>query len=483
MIRGSIRGVSRISVAFACAWAMLSACATDPSDTLSPSPFDAGTTDDTAVAERRDAERPDAQAGGDGEVDGRDLPITVIAAIENGGMDQDSVDIQGADTLTPTIYIDRRKTPASGTGNQWRHAAFAVENAKGKTPLFRINRSTKDGNAIQTSTWRPVYTVDFVHWVQSDTVTFDGGASGTFEFSFSDPLPAGRVYIASNLYGRQKDADDFAAHLLTEYPTIAHPTASADQDGVYAISPAETDDLGREIGGNNQYGIRLQFGGSTTDGKRKRKLVVIAGIHAAGEQQCWWPFYESIKWLLDSSDTEAANLRANWDVYLYFLINPNGVRGGNSRRTFRHSVDPNRDWKPVGQSGALVEVTTVRDTVLADVGSADAFFSWHGDVYSTSVFQTWVWTPDASSTTRGPLMQAMIDAGTTIFGKSPSIATSSSNNTDVWFGRNALGAPVSFDTEVGAMAGSTRAYFQTLGTGWMKTLEAVDRQNLFVSTN
>ena len=408
-----------------------------------------------------------------------ELPaITVICDVENGGMSQASVTIDNPNSLTPTIFVDRRSGAGNATGGLWRHAAFAVENAQGKTPLFRINRATKDGASAVHSLWRPVMTTDFVTWTQSGPVTFNGDTSGTFDFSFPNPLPSGRVYIASNLYGTQADAAEFADMLLTDYSSVASPTLSANASGVYNTTPAENDDISRAVGSNPQYAIKLAWPGPTTDGLRKRKLVVFAGIHAAGEQQCWLPFRQSILWMLNSSDAEAVALRANWDIYCYFLLNPNGVRGGNSRVTFRNSTDPNRDWA----NRTLNEIAATYNTVIADTGgTADALFSWHGDVYSTSVFQTWVWTPDYSSGTRSPEMQAMINEGTTIFGSAPSMRTSSTNNTDVWFGRSVLGAPVAFDTENAAMRESTVAFFDDVGIKWMRTLQAVDADGLFVA--
>lgn len=415
---------------------------------------------------------PNYQQSGGGPVD-----ITVICDIENGGMSQSSVTIQNPSSSTPTIYVDRRSGATSGTGGLWRHATFAVENAQGKTPLFRINRATKDGASVVHSLWRPVMTTDFVTWTQSNPVTFNGGTSGTFDFSFPDPLPSGRVYIASNLYGTQADAAEFANTLLTTYASVASPTLSANASGVYNTTPAENDDIGRAVGSNPQYAIKLAWPGPTTDGLRKRKLVVFAGIHAAGEQQSWIPFEQSVLWMLNSNSAEAIAFRANWDVYLYFLLNPNGVRQGNSRVTPRNTTDPNRDWA----SRTLNEIAATYNAVIADTsGAADALFSWHGDTYHTDEFMGWVWTPDASAGTRSAAMQAMIDEGTVIFGAAPDIATSSSNNSDVWFGRSVLGAQVAFDNENSATRETTLLFYDGVGAKWMRTLQAVDADGLFV---
>src|SRR5690606_17748593 len=134
--------------------------------------------------------------------------------------------------------------------------------------------------------------------------------------------PAGRVHIASTPQGGIAAATALAAHLLSDRSAVASPAASADASGVFNVSPAEVDETGRPIGEQPMYAIRLAWPDPTTDGGPKRQLVCLAHIHAAGEATSWMPFRFWLDWLLDSESEEAAALRANWDVHLYFACTP-----------------------------------------------------------------------------------------------------------------------------------------------------------------
>lgn len=407
--------------------------------------------------------------------------IQVICAIENGGMNQGSVTIDDPYAQSPVIFVSSRPAIGYLTGGRWRHAVIAVENAQGKTPVFRFDRASRDGGPINQQLWRPVMTTDRQTWIQSGSVTYNGGTSGTFDFSFPNPLPAGRIYIASNQYGTQGDADDFAQWLLTEHSGVVSPSASSDGNGVYAISPAETDDIGRSIGGNNLYGLLLSWGGSTTDGLRKRKLVITAGIHAAGEQQSWLTFIAAIKWMLESSSSEAANFRANWNVWLYFNLNPGGIRGGNSRGAFRSNTDPNRTWHL--PTSTFPEIVTTRSTIKFDLNDqADAAFNWHGDVLSQKRFNFFLRSIEYYPESRSTPMQAFIDQGTTIFGETPNLQLTSSDNTDMWFAETDLNPVINLNPECPAMGWSDSLTFEQVGQNWIRTLTVVDQLGFILSS-
>ena len=406
-----------------------------------------------------------------------EMMIQVNCHIDNGAFDQSSMVVVDPMGHAPTITFQRRLPPNSATGGLWRLFNCSLDNAEGRKPVFKVSRQYRDGNGLfNLATWRGVRTQDFLSWSQSDTPVSEGGSAGTWNITFPDPLPAGVSYVAHTPYGRQQEADAFAEWLLVDNAAIASPANVAYTGGNYGNSVVENNDIGMPVGGLPRYAIKLSFPGPTTDGLRKRKIVSMYGIHAAGEGQAWWPFVEGIKWVITSPDLAAQNLRANWDFYLYFNVNPNGIKAGQSRVTPRNNSDPNRNWSTLGNVSSLEEVDSLKRVIHSDVeGQCDAFYSWHGDVYSTSNFQTWVWTSDYNSGTRGATMQAMITAGTTIWGKSPVLSTSSTDNTDVWFGRAVLQAPISFDCESPSMASSGVAFYSDIGKKWYQALEVVDQ--------
>lgn len=409
--------------------------------------------------------------------------IQIDCNIDNGCFDQGALIFYDPMGHAPEIFFERRSVPNSGTGGLWRHFTAKVSNAEGRKPLFKVSRLYRDGNGTHDlSKWRCVYTQDFSTWVSSDSITLAGGSTGSYNFSFPNPLPAGDVVIAHNLYGRQQEADAFATWLLTTHSAIASPTQPEFTSGVYVTSTVENGDLGQPVGGLNQYAIKLAFGGSTTDGKRKRKAVVIAGIHSAGEAQSWWAFYESIYWIVTSADIEAQNLRANFDFYIYFNLNANGIKAGTSRMTPRSSTDPNRAWSGLGFVSPIVEIDQIKRRIYDDVGgTCDAFFSWHGDVYKTNDAMTWLRPNDFNAGTRRPAIQALLTAAQARYGYAADISLTDTNNTDLWFAEVVLGTTLYFNVENPSMSISTRTAFARTGQIWMASLSDVDQQGFFFS--
>lgn len=409
------------------------------------------------------------------------LAIVVIEDIDGGTCAPSKTVITDAEGQSPTIYVDTRD------GQQvdvWRQFLFAVENAEGKTPVFEHNRATRNEQITPPASWLPMWTQDFETWHRASAKTLTGtNTAGVIRWQFDEPLPSGRVYVASHATGIQASNATLAQRLLSQYPAIASPTASADVNGVFATSPAEIDDLGRQVGNHPMYAIKLAWGGATTDGGPKRKLAMFANIHSFGEANSWIPFVASIDWMIDNASPEAEALRANWDVYLYFSLSPNGVYAGARRWNVSASrnVDTNRVWNLDPAAIVVEEIRNTAIAVIADTGgSADALFSYHAWNSSTRFFNLFV-PPDEENEPRSAAVQAMIDTGITIFGVNPMLASAGPGNlnTDCWWGAAKLGAKVSFDTEFPHNASTDPALYRQAGERWMQTLQAVDAQGLF----
>lgn len=388
---------------------------------------------------------------------------TLITAFDGGNASSSTSTITGAGTTTPVIEIESRAT-------DWRHLLFAVEGVEGKTPTFKLNRATMTDPAFTpTADFLPLWTQDFVTWTQASSRTLTGGTTGTIDFSFDAALPAGRVYVSTHPMGQNADAATFAAELLADYSSVASPTTSANTSGVYNTTPAETGDDGRAVGGNAQYAIKLAFGGSTTDGGPKRKLVMFAGIHAAGEHVSWIPFVAAVRHILDAP--AAANFRANWDVYLYFNVTANGIVGGERRQNPSRNIDPNRDF--VDQD--LQEISALTTAILADTGgSATAQFGWHS--FSTETDDFIPGTGESPNTETA----AFITKGNTIF-SSPRTYYLDIPTAGYRWGYDVLGAKIAFAAEVPMRGNTSVAFYETIGENWIKTLQAIDADGVFYS--
>ncbi|WP_027949859.1 hypothetical protein [Haliea salexigens] len=398
-------------------------------------------------------------------VDDAVATTTLITGFDGGNASSSLSSITGATTLTPTLEIDSRD-------GDWRHLLFAVEGVEGKTPVFKLNRATLNTPAFAPTTdFLPLWTQDFVTWTQATSRTLTGGTSGTIDFSFDGPLPSGRVYVSTHPMGQNADAATFAAELLADYSSVAAPTTSADSSGVYNTTPTETGDDGRAVGGNGQYAIKLAWGGSTTDSGPKRKLVMFAGIHAAGEHVSWVSFVASVRHMLDA--TEAADFRSNWDVYLYFNVTANGIVGGESRQNPSRNIDPNRDF--VDQD--LQEIDALTTAILADTsGSADAQFAWNSFGYEQD--DDFIPGTGESPNTE---TAAFITKGNTIFSSLRTYYLDIPTAGYRW-GYDVLGAKIAFAAEVPMRGDTSVAFYEGIGENWIKTLQAIDADGVFYSS-
>ncbi|MBK6616868.1 MAG: hypothetical protein IPG31_00290, partial [Nitrosomonas sp.] len=251
------------------------------------------------------------------------------------------------------------------------------------------------------------------------------------------------------------------------------PLPSANSGGVFAVSPVENDDLGRPIGGNNIYAIKLAWGGSTSDGRRKRKMIFSAGLHAAGEQQQWPTFVAAIDWLINNATADGIRMRQNFDVYLYFNINPNGIRQGNSRGKIGTSIDPNRDFA----GGTWPEIAAFKSAVLTDTaGVCDVYLEYHGDVHHTPIFNIAFTNIDADPATRSAASAAMLANAIAEFGMAPAYSNSSPNSTGLWFHRYFVNAEISMSVENPAFGTTTQANYDYVAEKWMKSVAITDAQ-------
>lgn len=409
--------------------------------------------------------------------------ITLVTDLDASNVSSSLSTITDATSLTPTIFVDTRPDANNGTSTGWRHIYFAVENAEGKSPIFQLNRDTRQsGTPTPPTGWIPMYTTtpeDHTSWVQAPSRTLVSGSPNLIQFQFASPLPAGRVYISTHVMGGVSQMGALVQSLLTNHPTIASIPASANASAIYSTSPAETDGTGRAVGGKPQYAVKLQFGGATTDGNPKRKLVMGAHIHGAGEAASWGALRYLLDYIMSSTDAQAVALRANWDVYIYGPLMPNTLYGGSARYAWRSATDPNRDWKLTGDS-VFAEITATRAAIELDTGGeADAFLVWHTWGSASTLFNYGACVDDQSPETRHPAAQAFFDYGTAIFGQSPQSISAATNNTGSWWGRTRLGAAISFEAEIGMNAVTAPATQQFIGESWAKTLAVVDAAGLF----
>lgn len=399
--------------------------------------------------------------------------IVIVTEVDTGNIDHAAVTVTGGATAEPFIELAVRTS--SPKLNSWTHVAFAVENAAGKRPIFRLSRAG-NGMGNLATTWRPAWTQDGVNWTLAPSRTYVTSPSpGYVEWQFTDPLPAGHVHIASGPVMRQSDSEDLAAYLLTQ--SNVSPTASADENGVYHVSPSETDDLGRQVGGHPMFAVKLSWPQSTTDGGRKRKLVLLGGTHAAGEGLSLWEMRAFM--LAALNDAGLADFRANWDVYCYWNLTPNGLYGGSARYNFRSGQNPNRGWDLT--TNPLEEVNVTRTAILTDTGgSADIMFSWHGTPLYSSEFTVWTNAENVAPETREPIYDAVFSGAGTKYGQAPGLQPSTNTGTTSTWAKDVLSARMAVTLEYGLPGTTDPTTHTNVGAAWAYGVQHADAQGLFV---
>lgn len=409
-------------------------------------------------------------------------PTVVLYDVPNGNIDSAQITITGSLGTTPTVEVTTN-TAADAITNGWRHFFWGMSGTEGKRPTFIVDRSNKDGTPIDAG-WVPVLTQDFTTWTQAPSVALNGGTSGTIEFTFTDPLSAGVTYISNNICGTQALADALATDLITTtHSAVCSPNTSADVNGAYRVSQLVNNHNGTQIGGLNQYAIKMDWGGATNDGQPKRHMVVQAMIHAAGEAQQWPAFTAFVYWLLNDASAQAVAMRANWIIHLYFNVNANGVYGGQSRTTPDNGgFGISRVWEIPPTVPVIAETADIQNAIIADLGanSCSWFQGWHGDVYTAAPYNVWV--DDLEVTAPSPSYTAVKGAFDTLV--SPDVVTVSQANVqnDVWWAREYLqcGGLLS---ESSAMYTTDITHYTDLGEKWGTAIANADATGVFNSTS
>ena len=402
-------------------------------------------------------------------------PVELVYDISLGNIDPSKITITNTLSGTPTIAFEPLVIADPGT-NGWRHFMVMFPTLARRKARFVVNRNTKDGKAEISSSWKPVITQDFDTWTQSNTISLVGGTSGTIEFDFADPFPEGDVYLSSNIVGRQSEADAFATTMLLD--AACTPNASSDINGAYRVSQSVNNVHGSPIGGYNQYGLKLDWGGSTTDGSPKRHLIVMQGIHSAGEQQCWPAFVSFIDWVMNHVD--AADLRSNWIMHVYFSVNANGLEAGQPRTTpDGGAIGISRAWTDPPAVPVVAETEDIQAAILADLaamGATASFgFFWHGDVYTTNPYNIWV--DDSELSTPRDSYLSIKSEFESLAGQSLHVSNASAFN-DAWFAEAVLDCG-GFAIENSACYTTDISHYNNLGVLWGQTLVNADATGVF----
>lgn len=403
--------------------------------------------------------------------------IAVVAAIDAGNVAMTYVNITGAASITPTIYVDVRSDVRS-----WWNVVFTLTGANGKRPIFQVERSTIiSPSTTPPSSWLPHYSYDtrsFKGWTAASSRANIGGSTGHFEFQFDEAFTEDSPVIAMSPLMRVQDVDWFVNDMLTNQSSICQPAPCASTNGVFHTTVTENDIDGRAVGGHERYALLFDWGGSTTDGKPKRVCTVITHMHAQGEAIASIPFRYFLDYIMTSSEGQAAFLRSNWKFLVYAPHTANGLYGGSRRFNLRQPTwDPNRDWAV----NSLDETRTMKTAILADVGSLgrwDAMLSWHGSYTTPGPANSYVVPEDEIEATRSPYTQAIATNVSSYLDDAFDFGSSGTYNTEIWWSQQ-NGTQLYIDAEIPSHGNNQLSALQLIGEAWAKSLANISADGFF----
>lgn len=426
--------------------------------------------------------------------------LTVQHDIDTGNIDPAGVTVTNGASSTPTVALRPRYVPMqnvvtnfgaqghNGDGGCWIHFHFRLDHANGKQPTFTFETAWRwwsDGGTgyPYASSWRPVYSYDLETWTPVTNAPSNLTSPARKSWQFDSAFTQDTVYVADHPVWTYAHFEALAAALVADSSGLVHLSAAADGDGVIGQSPAETDDLGRAVGGHDMFGFRIEDTSYTTaaDGGPKRVAVLDAGLHG-GEMLDGFGLLGFINWALTDSGSNAVAFRRNWRVFLYFGLNPNGRFGGaysgHWDANSRNVVNTNRDWNDSTGFG-YQESQVVRDAVNADIGGAgsgariDAALSFHSSIAATKALNAQVYSAS------GFYWQALKTAIETVDSDTLDLTdvSATTNTTSHWL--ISRGAKLGGAIEPALNPYTSRARLEEIGAHYAEALQLMQADGVF----
>ena len=275
----------------------------------------------------------------------------------DANFDSGSIGAYAIDDANSTITFTLRSETEINTGDTytyWTH--FKVRGALDRTVTFRItNANLVPFLSGTTNDAQLVCSCDGESWDRIPDHSYSGGI-----YTFSKAFTCDEPWIA------------------TFFPfSYACMSSFVDAVGVSAWTAREVLGLS-ELGRN----IDLLTITNPTIPTAEKKVIYLIGRQHAGETASSHMLEGLIRFLI-SDDVSACGFRNHYVWYIVPMVNPDGVRLGNSRATSEFR-DPNRDWNNSNQQSA--EVNLVRDHAnsVNDEFGIDLFMDWHSQMNEVS---------------------------------------------------------------------------------------------------
>ena len=326
------------------------------------------------------------------------LAMTIAADYERSSVKLADSSIVGAgDAAIITIKPRLQASEVVGGEARWLEPSAKVTGVNGYRPTFRFSSYYTSGAGSYhgqpwQSTRRPMFSYDRETWTYFDTAVTVDGTNHWIEFRHSTAFTQDTVYISRSRQMSVEQVGAWIDSLAAAHPTIIEPTPSAaaftptltgwsGQNFIADEFSAQTNELSEAIPATPLYAFRINDTSlMPAGGVAKRLAVVTAGVHA-GEDHGNHVLKAFVDAVLGAS-AWGENLRRNYLIDIYPLINPPGRAGGGWRGSFTLGAgsidDANRHFSDA--SPGLEIITKPRTAMATDRGSAapDWFIDFHG---------------------------------------------------------------------------------------------------------
>lgn len=323
-------------------------------------------------------------AAGSASVAGVAESIAVDDAFEGSSVHVAGSSVTGAGDDAVITLQPRVQESEVVSGTRWLAPKARVSGVSGFRPTFELTLYGTGAGKYYGYGWpagrRMLFSYDGLAWTHFDTAhTIDAGA-GKITFRHSTAFTSSPVFVAWSRMVTPTMVEGWVADWAATFPSLISSPPSATAFVVDTYSN-QTDELGRTVPGRDLLAFKISDASlSPPAGQFKRTMLIEGGIHA-GEDIGDLVLKAAVDFLL-SSDAQAQNIRANFDIFVYPQLNVPGRLGGHWRGSFangaggaddanRHFTDTPPDFEIAAMPKAAMET---------DLPAVVQFsFHFHGD--------------------------------------------------------------------------------------------------------
>lgn len=278
--------------------------------------------------------------------------IIIDAEFERSSVDLNLSHIIEAENGEIQAIIYPRRQTCENWIMRWIEPCFKLKNIQGKKVFIHLRHYGPNGDHHCHQIWkenqRGHFSYDFQNWeilsdlkICSDELILSHLAPfEENEVYFGRSWPRSVTNVGENILSIKKEFNELihqtkTAKNFTPINTTSFPAQAFISDEIKSC----IDELGRQIPVTPFYSFEIHDPHFT---KPKKNALILGGVHS-GEDLGDLALWEFVKWLLNNSN-EASELRENYVIRVYPMVNAPGRYAGNWRTAPDSTIDSNRQW-------------------------------------------------------------------------------------------------------------------------------------------